>query len=199
MSLTKIVLLPCALLSIAITANALAQESVSGAAKNVANQARKAGEVAETLANDAFDKRTEVVDFEKGGTSVSEGETSSLRALIASLDSQPKAQKIYVAGWADQALPSEGRSVMGNDAVKLATKRIEGVERVLKTLSMRGEIVSVNLAKSPNTLQEIFGTKGAKVGNKALHGVDSDDAPLNDAGKVIQDKGGAGKVVVYVQ
>lgn len=184
----------------ALAPHALAQGVLSDAAKDVDAAASKVGEKVKTATYDALDKKTEVVDFSKGSSAVSNDELSSLRSLVNSLDMQSKEQKVYVAAWADQSLTDSGASKsLGNDSVKLANDRISKVEQALKTLNVRGEVVPVNLAKNPNTLQEIFGTKTAKVTNKTLRNEDSTDAQLNDAGKVIQDKGGPSKVVIYIQ
>ncbi|MCA2958715.1 MAG: hypothetical protein IOD12_00590 [Silvanigrellales bacterium] len=179
---------------------AFAQGVLSEAAKDVDAAANKVGEKVKTATYDAFDKKTEVVDFSKGSSTVSSGELSSLRALVNSLDMQSKEQKVYVAAWADQSPSGTTPSkTLGNDSVKLANERLSKVEQALKGLNVRGEVVQVNLAKNPNTLQELFGTKAAKVTNKTLNNENSDDALLNDAGKVIQGKGGPSKVVIYIQ
>jgi len=178
-------------------------EEVKGELKQAGQEtkegAKAAAEKTETVVNDAIDKKSEVIDFDKGSSALSENELSSLRALMASLDAPSKNAKIYVAGWSDQELPADGRKALGNDSVKLANDRIGKVRAALKKLDVKGEVVPVNLAKSPNTLQEVFGTKSAKVSNKALHNANSDDARLDEAGKAIQGRGGPSKVVVYVQ
>lgn len=183
---------------------------VDAAAEKVEGELKQAGKIAKDAAgkalieteiavNDALDKKSEVVDFDKGSASLSNGEVRDLTALFASLDAPSRTGKIYVAGWSDQELPVDGRKTLGNDAITLANDRIAKVRDALKQLGVKGEVVPVNLAKSPNTLQELFGTKSAKVANKTLHGAKINDANLDEAGKVIQERGGPSKVVVYVQ
>lgn len=142
---------------------------------------------------------TETVSFDKGSDALNAVEQAELKALVGKLESQSRQQKVYVAAWADQELPPDGREALGNDSVKLARSRADKVADALRKSGLKGDYVEVNLAKNPNTLQEIFRTRPAKLGNKALHDVSTREAALDDAGSVLKSNGGPSKVVIYIQ
>ena len=147
--------------------------------------------------NEAVGKFTEVVDFRAGSSAVTASQLRSIKALLASRHSQKATERIYVAAWSDQRARGSVSQKRSPGNVLLARERIAAVQTALKKLGVSENVVLIN-AES-NELPGIFPTKEEKVGIKMNQDEDSSDYALNEAGRILHEKGGAQKAVIYIQ
>lgn len=149
----------------------------------------------ETLINKTFDKKTEIVSFNKGNTKVTNSEKKSLKALVKSIYKANATDKIYVAAWADEVV-KDGQ--LGPKSVALASNRLGNVVKELKRLKVQGDFYLVNVAEEPNKIETLFKTDASQLKDSVQNNTNTGEADLNGAAQNLRSRGGPGKVVVYI-
>ncbi len=149
----------------------------------------------ETLINKTFDKKTEIVSFNKGNTKVTNSEKKSLKALVKSIYKANATDKIYVAAWADEVV-KDGQ--LGPKSVALASNRLGNVVKELKRLKVQGDFYLVNVAEEPTKIETLFKTDASQLKDSVQNNTNTGEADLNGAAQNLRSRGGPGKVVVYI-
>jgi hypothetical protein len=117
----------------------------------------------EKAANNLGAQASSEISFDHGKTDLKASEKEELKELVdqAKANGQ-KIDEIAVVAWADREYPAEG-TMAPNQQVKLAEERAEKIKSYLKRQLNVSDVDVYNMAKRPNSLQELFNTKTAKV------------------------------------
>jgi hypothetical protein len=103
------------------------------------------------------------IQFEKGKADLKPEELNQLKEVVNQVKaSGQKIDEIKIISWADREYPAEGTTAP-NQQVKLAEQRADKIKDFLKKELKVGDVDVYNMAKRPNSLQEIFNTETAKV------------------------------------
>jgi hypothetical protein len=103
--------------------------------------------------------------FEKGKTALSSEMQTELRKIVDQAKNSGKIGEIKVIAWADSEYPAEGTKAPKMQ-IKLADDRGEKIKRFLKKELKVSDVAVYNMAKRPNSLQELFNTQTAKIKSK---------------------------------
>ena len=144
------------------------------------------------------DKTTYTVDFKKGSSVVSQSARNSFKALFKSLKGELAGGEIVVAGWSDQAFPTNPDVKLSAADEKLATARIDNVKKVIKELGLKNTIDTVNLAKQNSILEKLFSGNEEQV-KEVMQNGETDSRKVAAISKKLQSDGGPQKVVVMVR
>jgi hypothetical protein len=146
---------------------------------------------------DVMDKDITTVDFEKGSAVLSEAEKSDLKAMVAAVKSDTTINNVIVAAWSDEEYPKTKGEKLSQAEQDLANKRATNVEAELKTLGLN-KIETHSMAENPGWLARTFSTKDATLKGEG-RGRNASDKEVMKIGQDLRDKGGPGKVVVFIR
>lgn len=103
------------------------------------------------------------ISFEEGKADLKQSEIEQLREVVKQAKANGhKIDEIAVIAWADREYPAKGETAP-NQQIKLAEERANKIKSFLKKELNVGDVDVYNMAKRPNSLQELFTTKTAKV------------------------------------
>ncbi|MGE0173977.1 MAG: OmpA family protein [Oligoflexales bacterium] len=146
---------------------------------------------------DLMDKDISSITFSKGDASLSASEKTSLRSVVNAVRDDDNIDKIIVATWADEQLPTNRKIELSKSAKDLAEKRGDNVKDVLKELGA-SDVEIHSMAEQPLWIEKVFGTDDAQV-KDSLAGKKVDDREPRKIAEILADKGGASKAVVIVK
>ncbi|WP_141733455.1 OmpA family protein [Oligoflexus tunisiensis] len=172
-----------------------AEGKVERAAENAANKVEQAVENLKTEAYDLVDKDITAVTFKKGSATLSKSDASSLRAVYKAVLNDNTVDKVIVAAWADEQMPSGGK--LSDAQVELADKRADAIENLLEKMGNKN-VDTYNMAKDATWIGKVFETQNAEV-KEAVKGTPADDPNANRIAQLLEAKGGVSKAVVIVK
>lgn len=179
---------------------------VEKAAENTANKVERAAESAATKVEqavenlktetyDLVDKDITAVSFAKGSHKLSKSDLSTIRAMYKAVLTDDTVDKVIIAAWADDKMPSGGK--LSDAQVDLAEKRADAIEDVLKKMGNKN-VDTYNMAKDASWIGKVFETQNAEI-KEALKGKPADDANANRIAQLLESKGGVSKAVVVIK
>jgi outer membrane protein OmpA-like peptidoglycan-associated protein len=172
-----------------------AGDKIERAAESAANKVGQAVENLKTEAYDLVDKDITAVSFEKGSYKLSKSDASTLRAMYKAVLNDNTVDKVIVAAWADEKMPTGGK--LSDAQVDLAEKRADAVEDLLEKMGNKN-IDTYNMAKDASWIGKVFETQNAEI-KEAMKGQPADDANANRIAQLLDSKGGASKAVVIIK
>jgi hypothetical protein len=135
------------------------------------------------------------MEFSKGATVVSTGAQESLRNTLNEASAKGTVDHVAIMAWSDLEYPTK-HTPATTASVALADRRLSSLETYLKTQLNVSSVTTYNMAKRPNSAQELLHTKTAKVKDTAeLEG--AAPSTKNETG-IFGQKGQASKAVVMV-
>jgi hypothetical protein len=172
-----------------------AEGKVERAVDSAQTKVENAVEDLKTAAYDLVDKDITSISFAKGSYKLSKAEVSSLRAVYKAVQSDSTVDKVIVAAWGDDKMPSGDK--LSDAQVDLAGKRAEAIENVLEKMGNKN-IDTYNMAKDASWIGKVFETQNAEI-KEAMKGNPADDASANRIAQLLESKGGVSKAVVIVK
>lgn len=174
----------------------LAQEGkIERAAENAANKVEQAVENLKQETYDLVDKDITSVSFSKGSHKLSKSDLSTIRAMYKAVLSDNTVEKVIVAAWADDKMPSGTK--LSDAQVDLAEKRADAIKDVLKKMGNKN-VDTYNMAKDATWIGKVFETQNAEI-KEAMKGNPADDANANRIAQLLESKGGVSKAVVIIK
>jgi hypothetical protein len=174
----------------------LAQEGkIERAAENAANKVEQAVENLKQETYDLVDKDITSVSFSKGSHKLSKSDLSTIRAMYKAVLSDSTVEKVIVAAWADDKMPSGTK--LSDAQVDLAEKRADAIKDVLKKMGNKN-VDTYNMAKDATWIGKVFETQNAEI-KEAMKGTPADDANANRIAELLESKGGVSKAVVIIK
>jgi hypothetical protein len=174
----------------------LAQEGkIERAAENAANKVEQAVENLKQETYDLVDKDITSVSFSKGSHKLSKSDLSTIRAMYKAVLSDNTVEKVIVAAWADDKMPSGTK--LSDAQVDLAEKRADAIKDVLKKMGNKN-VDTYNMAKDASWIGKVFETQNAEI-KEAMKGNPADDANANRIAELLESKGGVSKAVVIIK
>jgi hypothetical protein len=174
----------------------LAQEGkIERAAENAANKVEQAVENLKQETYDLVDKDITSVSFSKGSHKLSKSDLSTIRAMYKAVLSDNTVDKVIVAAWADDKMPSGTK--LSDAQVDLAEKRADAIKDVLKKMGNKN-VDTYNMAKDATWIGKVFETQNAEI-KEAMKGSPADDANANRIAELLESKGGVSKAVVIIK
>lgn len=116
----------------------------------------------ETVATGLGAHKVTNVSFDKGTAALTDSEKGDLSSAISDARSKGKIQEIKVLAWADREYPQNGEKAAKQD-VSLAENRADVIKNYLKKELDVSKVTVYNMAKRPNTIQELFKTSDDRV------------------------------------
>lgn len=168
---------------------------IEKAAENAANKVEQAVENLRQEVYDLVDKDITAVSFNKGSHKLSKSDASTLRAMYKAVLTDDTVEKVIIAAWADDKMPTGGK--LSDAQVDLAEKRADAIEDVLKKMGNKN-IDTYNMAKDATWIGKVFETQNAEI-KEALKGKPADDANANRIAQLLESKGGVSKAVVIIK
>jgi hypothetical protein len=168
---------------------------IEKAAENAANKVEQAVENLRQEVYDLVDKDITAVSFSKGSHKLSKSDASSLRAMYKAVLTDDTVDKVIIAAWADDKMPTGGK--LSDAQVDLAEKRADAIEDLLKKMGNKN-IDTYNMAKDATWIGKVFETQNAEI-KEALKGKPADDANANRIAQLLESKGGVSKAVVIIK
>lgn len=168
---------------------------VERAAENAANKVEQAVEDLRQEAYDLVDKDITGVTFTKGSHKLSKSDLSTIRAMYKAVLTDDTVDKVIIAAWADEKMPSGGK--LSDAQVDLAEKRADAIKDVLKKMGNKN-VDTYNMAKDASWIGKVFETQNAEI-KEALKGKPADDANANRIAQLLESKGGVSKAVVIIK
>jgi endonuclease IV len=174
----------------------LAEEGkIEKAAENAANKVEQAVENLKQETNDLVDKDITSISFAKGSHKLSKSELSTIRAMYKAVLTDDTVDKVIVAAWADDKMPSGTK--LSDAQVDLAEKRADAIEDVLKKMGNKN-VDTYNMAKDATWIGKVFETQNAEI-KEAMKGKPADDPTANRIAQQLEAKGGVSKAVVIIK
>jgi hypothetical protein len=149
-----------------------------------------------TSVYDMLNKDSTVIEFDQGSANLSEDNKTTLRATVRAVEKDTNIDQILVVAWADEALPA-GKHELNAASKALATDRNTAVAKALEAAGAKN-IKKFTMTEKPNWLQEVFATETDQI-KRAAAGKHVSNRSDQQLGKVLEEKGGPGKVVVIVK
>ena len=97
------------------------------------------------------------IAFDQDSSTLKSTEANDLRLTIKQAQQTGKISEVKVVAWADREYPVEGTKASDHD-IRLANDRADRVKRYIKQEFSVRDVSTYNMAKRPNTLQEILKT-----------------------------------------
>lgn len=174
----------------------LAEEGkIEKAAENAANKVEQAVENLKQETYDLVDKDITSISFAKGSWKLSKSDLSTLRAMYKAVLTDDTVDKVIVAAWADDKMPSGTK--LSDAQIDLAEKRADAIEDVLKKMGNKN-VDTYNMAKDATWIGKVFETQNAEI-KEAMKGKPADDATANRIAQQLESKGGVSKAVVIIK
>lgn len=174
----------------------LAEEGkIEKAAENAANKVEQAVENLKQETYDLVDKDITAISFAKGSHKLSKSDLSTIRAMYKAVLTDDTVDKVIVAAWADDKMPSGTK--LSDAQVDLAEKRADAIEDVLKKMGNKN-VDTYNMAKDATWIGKVFETQNAEI-KEAMKGKPADDANANRIAQLLESKGGVSKAVVIIK
>ncbi len=168
---------------------------VEKAAENAAAKVEQAVEDLKQETFDLVDKDITGVSFAKGSHKLSKSDLSTIRAMYKAVLTDDTVDKVIVAAWGDDKMPSGGK--LSDAQVDLADRRVDAIKNVLKKMGNKN-IDTYNMAKDASWIGKVFETQNAEI-KEALKGKPADDANANRIAQLLESKGGVSKAVVIIK
>lgn len=149
------------------------------------------------------DKSTLALNFEGEDSSLNDLERRELRTLVEARAGNSDQMTAYVAAWPDR-VAGDSASTGGEtktptrESIRDAHRRLRAVKRGLRQSNFDGDIIVINMAASPNTLNRVRNPESAAI-RSAYEKVDSNvESKYKEIARKMQDSGGFGKTVVVL-
>jgi len=175
--------------------------AVLGASPLKADAEKKVIDAKETIQQMWYrltDKDTTVLTFDKGASKLTDSQTTELRATLNAVRDTNQLKEIYVVSYADADYPRASKESLSRAQRKLADDRADNVRAKIREVGSFS-ITTHNMAKKANWFDKTFTTDDARVKAESSERFSkmNDEELFNESlGRFLQDKGGAGKVVV---
>jgi hypothetical protein len=184
-------------LSLALVNPALFAEEgkVEKAVENAKTKVENAVENLKTDAYDLVDKDITTITFAKNSHKLSKSDVSTLRAVYKAVLTDDTVDKVIVAAWGDEKMPTGGK--LSDAQVDLAEKRADAIEDVLEKMGNKN-VDTYNMAKDATWIGKVFETQNAEI-KEAMKGKPADDATANRIAAQLEAKGGVSKAVLIVK
>lgn len=115
----------------------------------------------ESAATQLGAKEAAQVEFDAGKASVNPSEVEDIKEAISAAKKSGKISEVKIFSWADQEYPADGVKAP-ESSVKLADQRADALKKMLKKNFGVKDVDTYNMAKRPNSLQELLKTGTAK-------------------------------------
>jgi hypothetical protein len=145
---------------------------------------------------EALEKNSLTINFAEGGAAVSEGDRQDIEALRRNVGDQARSKRLIIAAWSDKAFPAEKDAELGKESVDLAANRAQEIRNLVTEGVNFNEVEVVNMAEPRGAFLGIFRTSSTRV-KDAYVGDEEDNTRARHEAKVLKDKGGPGKAVVF--
>jgi hypothetical protein len=168
-----------------------------GNAPVFADTAGKAVQDLKTKAYDLLDKDVTTIKFGNGVSTLTANERGQLKAVVDAVRDDTKVDRVIVAAWADEELPSGKDAQLSQAARDLADLRAKNVKAVLGELGV-DKVDVYSMADQPGWIAKAFNTNEAQVKGEGKV-ADANDEAAAKLGKLLRDKGGPSTAVVVVK
>ena len=124
------------------------------------------------------------LSFDHGSALLSDSDRTALQDLIRRSMNHGEVDQVTIVSWADMDYPTEGKHKLPASQKKLADARNERIKQFLKATYPSLEVSTINMAKRPNAVQELFKTADARTKQSFENaGIATTEADMNPPAK----------------
>ena len=142
-------------------------------------------------------KDTATIAFAPGRSTITDSERKNLAAVVAAVRADSTINSAVVASWADKEYPATKGQKLGKKERDLADARNKAINEALLGLGVN-TVETHTMAEHPTWFATTFNTNDSKVKGEGKV-EDANDQVIAEIGRVLREKGGAGKGVVIIR